>query len=88
MNWEQITAQWKHFGEHAKAKWSKLTDEDLHALAGKKDLLVAKLGERYGIVKEHAEKQVDQWLGKLRAPSESTTEEKAAPPVAPATKAP
>jgi len=77
MNWEQIEAQWKQFGEHAKTKWNKLTDDDLRTLAGKKDLLVAKIEERYGIVKKNAEKQVDQWLGKLRPAPEVTPEEKA-----------
>jgi len=81
MNWDHIAAQWKQFGEHAKAKWSKLTDEDLQTLAGKKDLLVAKIGERYGLVKEHAEKQVDQWIGKFRPSQQPTPDDK--PPQAP-----
>ena len=65
MNWEQIEGQWGQIKGHVKSKWGKLTDDDLKALTGKKDALVGKLQERYGILKDEAEKQVDEWLAKL-----------------------
>jgi uncharacterized protein YjbJ (UPF0337 family) len=52
-------------GAHIKSKWAKLTDDDLRNLDAKKDDLVAKLQERYGILKDDAERQVDEWLAKL-----------------------
>ncbi len=67
MNWDQVSGQWKQFTGQIKSKWGKLTDDDMNTLAGKKDILVGKLQQRYGIAKEEAEKQVDAWLAKLQA---------------------
>jgi uncharacterized protein YjbJ (UPF0337 family) len=65
MNWEQIEGQWGQMKGFVKSKWSKLTDDDLKNLSGKKDTLVGKLQERYGMLKDEAERQVDEWLAKL-----------------------
>lgn len=65
MNWEQIEGQWLQLTGKAKARWGKLTDDDLAVIAGKKDQLVGKVQERYGIMKEEAEKQVSHWLDKI-----------------------
>jgi uncharacterized protein YjbJ (UPF0337 family) len=65
MNWNQIEGQWGQLKGTLKSQWSKLTDEDLKNLAGKKDQIVGKLQQRYGILKEEAERQVDEWISKL-----------------------
>jgi len=62
MNWDQIAGKWKQTVGKAKEKWGKLTDDDLTAINGKRDQLVGKIQERYGIVKEAAEKQVDEFV--------------------------
>jgi uncharacterized protein YjbJ (UPF0337 family) len=61
MNWDLIEAKWKQLRGALKMKWAKLTDDDLNLIAGKKDQLVGKLQERYGISKEEAQTQVEQW---------------------------
>jgi uncharacterized protein YjbJ (UPF0337 family) len=61
MNWDEIAGKWKQSVGKAKEKWGKLTDDDLTAINGKKDQLVGKIQERYGIAKEAAEKQVDEF---------------------------
>jgi uncharacterized protein YjbJ (UPF0337 family) len=61
MNWDQIEGKWKQSSGKVKEKWGKLTDDDLTAINGKKDQLVGKIQERYGIAKEAAEKQVDEF---------------------------
>jgi uncharacterized protein YjbJ (UPF0337 family) len=65
MNWDQVQGQWNSLKGELKTKWGKLTDDDLKQLSGKKDVLVGKLQERYGIVRDEAEKQVDEWMAKL-----------------------
>jgi uncharacterized protein YjbJ (UPF0337 family) len=65
MNWERIQGEWKQMTSHIKSKWAKLTDDDLAAVSAKKDKLVGKIQERYGILRDEAEKQVDEWLAKL-----------------------
>ncbi len=62
MNWTQLEGKWKQMKGSVKEKWGKLTDDDLEQIAGKKDKLIGKLQERYGIKKEEAEKQLDAWI--------------------------
>jgi uncharacterized protein YjbJ (UPF0337 family) len=61
MNWDQIEGKWKQSTGKVKEKWGKLTDDDLTTINGEKDQLVGKIQERYGIAKEAAEKQVDEF---------------------------
>lgn len=65
MNWHQIEGQWKQLTGQVRTQWAKLTDDDLAQVAGKKDQLIGKLQEHYGILKDDAEKQIDKWLEKL-----------------------
>lgn len=65
MNWNQIEGQWHQLTGQAKSRWAKLTDDDLKNVAGKKEQLIGKLQEHYGILKDDAEKQIDQWIQKL-----------------------
>ena len=72
MNWDQIEGKWKQSMGQIKAKWGKLTDDDLTVINGKKEQLVGKIQERYGIAKEEAQKQVDDYFNTL--PEETTAE--------------
>ena len=61
MNWDRIEGNWKQMKGVAREKWGKLTDSDFEQIAGKKDQLVGRIQERYGISKEEAMKQADEW---------------------------
>ena len=61
MNWDRIEGKWKQSAGAVKEKWGKLTDDDLTVIAGKRDQLVGKIQERYGIAKDVAEKQVEEF---------------------------
>ena len=71
MNWEQIRGQWRQLKGSIKAKWGKLTDDDLDVIAGQQEQLTGKIQERYGIAKEEAHRQVDEWLAGLRKEDEA-----------------
>ena len=61
MNWDQVEGKWKQVKGTVKERWGKLTDDDLDTIAGKRDQLAGRLQERYGITKEQAEAEIDQW---------------------------
>ena len=61
MNWDQIEGKWKQLSGGARVKWGKLTDSDWQIVAGKKDQLVGRIQERYGLAKDEAERQADDW---------------------------
>ncbi len=64
MNWDQIEGNWKQFTGSAKAKWGKLTDDEIQQAEGKREKLAGLIQEKYGIAKEEAEKQVDEFASK------------------------
>jgi uncharacterized protein YjbJ (UPF0337 family) len=62
MNWDRIEGNWKQFRGQAQQQWGKLTNDDLEVVEGRRQNLVGKIQERYGIAKDEAERQVDTWL--------------------------
>lgn len=61
MNWDQVKGNWKQFKGQAKVQWGKLTDDDLDVAEGERDKLAGRIQERYGITKEEADRQIDEW---------------------------
>jgi len=66
VNWDQIEGKWTQFKGKAKENWGKLTDDDLDRVAGKRDQLAGKIQEKYGIAKEEADRQLDDWAAKTK----------------------
>ena len=86
MNWTQIEGRWQTLSGQLRSTWAKLTDDDIALIAGKRHQLMGKLQERYGIVKDEAEKQIDKWIALVSSePAAKVAPEpaaKAATPVA------
>lgn len=61
MNSDQFEGKWKQLKGSVKQRWGKLTDDDITRMSGKKDELIGKLQERYGITREQAQKEADEW---------------------------
>lgn len=61
MNWDQIKSNWKQVGDKIKLTWGKLSENDLDAIAGNRDLLSGLLQKRYGYAKMQAETIVDDF---------------------------
>ena len=65
MDWNIIEGRWSQMKGELRNKWAKLTDDDLENVGAKKDKLVGMLQERYGIMKDEAERQIDEWMARL-----------------------
>jgi uncharacterized protein YjbJ (UPF0337 family) len=61
MNSDQIKGKWKQIKGSVREHWGKLTDDDIDVIGGQRDQLIGKIQERYGIAREEAQKQVDDW---------------------------
>lgn len=48
---------WQRFKDKARARWNKLTDEDLSYIQGNADLAAVRLRERYDIPEEEAARE-------------------------------
>jgi uncharacterized protein YjbJ (UPF0337 family) len=61
IDWARIEADWARLKASAKRQWQKLTDDQLDAIAGKRDALSASVQATYGITRETTERQVSFW---------------------------
>ena len=61
MNRDTIQGQWTQVKGKVKQQWAKLTDDDVGRIEGKRDVLIGKIQERYGIAQDEAERQVKQF---------------------------
>jgi uncharacterized protein YjbJ (UPF0337 family) len=61
MNKDTFEGNWKQFKGKVKEEWGKLTDDDLDVINGRREQLVGRLQERYGLEKSAAEKQIKEF---------------------------
>ena len=61
MNWDRIAGNWKQVRGKFKEKWGKLTDHDLDVIEGKRDQLAGRLQAAYGIARDEAERQINDF---------------------------
>jgi uncharacterized protein YjbJ (UPF0337 family) len=64
--WDRIAGKWKQLKGEIRAKWGKLTDDDLEQIAGNREKMVGKIQERYGILREEADKEINEWAARLK----------------------
>jgi len=65
MNWDLIEGKWKEIKGQVRSKWAKLTDDDVEAVGGKKDELIGRVQQRYGMHRDAAEAEVDSWIKEI-----------------------
>jgi uncharacterized protein YjbJ (UPF0337 family) len=62
MDWNRVEGNWKQVAGKVKAKWGKLTDDDLTVINGRREQLEGKIQEHYGLAKDQVRKEVDDWF--------------------------
>ena len=62
MNSDRLQGKWKQMKGTVKERWGKLTDDDIDVINGQNDQLVGKIQEKYGIAREEAQQQVEDWM--------------------------
>jgi len=65
MNWDQVEGRWTEMKGKARASWGELTDDELDQINGKREQLVGKLQQKYGLAKDEAERKADEWVSSL-----------------------
>lgn len=64
MNWDTIQGNWKQITGQVKEQWGKLTDDDIARISGKREQLEGLIQEKYGVGKDQAKKQIDDWMAR------------------------
>ncbi|HZK69899.1 MAG TPA: CsbD family protein [Clostridia bacterium] len=65
MNKDVYEGKWEQVKGQAQEKWGKLTNDDFDVIKGNAKILAGKIQERYGMTKEDAEKEVEDFNSKL-----------------------
>jgi uncharacterized protein YjbJ (UPF0337 family) len=61
MNEDILKGKWKQLTGEVKRQWGKLTDDDIQQVEGDSEKLAGKIQERYGIGKDEAKKQIEDF---------------------------
>jgi len=62
MNWTTLQGNWNETKGKVKSKWGRLTDDDLMQVQGQKDRLVGVIQQKYGLARDKAEEQLEEFL--------------------------
>ncbi|KKO49916.1 general stress protein CsbD [Arsukibacterium sp. MJ3] len=60
MNSDIAEGKWRQLKGSVKAKWGKLTDDDIQQVDGNLDKFIGKMQERYGMSRDEAEKEFNR----------------------------
>ncbi len=64
MNKDVYEGKWEQVKGEVQKRWGKLTNDDLDVIKGSTKIMTGKIQERYGMTKEDAEKEVDDFNSK------------------------
>ena len=74
MNKDQVEGNWKQMKGLLAQKWGKLTANDFDVARGNRTILAGSLQERYGLAREEAQTQIDEFFRHCRAEQEGKAE--------------
>ncbi len=66
MNTQILEGKWDQLKGKVQQQWGELTNDDIDVINGNAQELAGKVQERYGIEKDEAEKQVNDWCNKYK----------------------
>jgi len=65
VNWQQFKGDWNVARGKLREQWGRLTDDDLEQIEGRREHLLGRVQQRYGMTREEAERAVDSWLDRV-----------------------
>ena len=64
--WNKVSGNWKRMKGAVKQRWGKLTHNEIREAQGRREALNGFIQSRYGIDRETADRQIDEWLKTLK----------------------
>jgi uncharacterized protein YjbJ (UPF0337 family) len=61
MDWDRISGDWEQWKGRIRERWSRLTDDHLDVIAGRRERLAGRIEEVYGLSHEETERQLRNW---------------------------
>jgi uncharacterized protein YjbJ (UPF0337 family) len=65
-SWNKVSGNWKRMKGAVKQRWGKLTHNEVQEARGRREALNGFIQSRYGIDRETADRQIDEWLKTLK----------------------
>ena len=66
MNQDRLKSEWTRLKGRVRKEWGRLTNADILAIQGDREILLGRLQERYGQTREEVEQEFDDWFLKAR----------------------
>jgi uncharacterized protein YjbJ (UPF0337 family) len=66
MNADVLKGRWTQLKGDIRSKWGKLTDDDVTQIQGDTEKMIGKLQERYGLKREQAERDLNDFLNQRK----------------------
>ncbi len=67
MNFDVIKGNWKQMRGEVQSEWGKLTDDEVAETEGDARQLLGLIQERYGLAKDEAERQMNDFIARQKA---------------------
>lgn len=67
MNEDIFKGKWRQMKGSVQSQWGKLTDDELERINGDRERLLGTIQERYGVLRDEADKQVKDWEKSMAA---------------------
>ena len=74
MNKDVFVGKWTQVRWAAKVWWGKLSDDDLDKVAGRFDMFIGLLQEKYGYSRAHAEQEIEKHVNEYESNLNRKTE--------------
>jgi uncharacterized protein YjbJ (UPF0337 family) len=65
-SWNKVSGNWTRMRGAVKEQWGKLTHNEIRAAQGRREVLNGYIQTRYGIDREAADRQIDEWMKTLK----------------------
>jgi len=61
MDWDRLAGSWMELKGRLRERWGELTFDELNVAGGRREQLIGRLQQTYGISREEAERQVAEF---------------------------
>lgn len=61
MDWSRIAGNWTHWRDRVRQRWSRLSEDQLDLIGGRREHLSRRIQELYGVTPEDADRQLLNW---------------------------
>ena len=73
MAWHRLGVAWTHLKGRAKQHWGQLPEDTFEEMERRRDRLARLYQDRYGVERDEADRQIDQWLAPFRSKDAETS---------------